>query len=507
MVADVTPDDIEAVRATFWAYERALMADDVAALDALFLDSAATLRADATAVLVGHDAIGAFRAGRGGAPQRVVDRLHLSPVAAGVVVAVAETRRGDGTRGLQSQTWVRTAAGWRVASAHVSVEPPGAGPVWRLRGTPLLAGGDAGPLSGVRVAVKDLFAVAGFRTGGGNPTLLLAAKPAERSSGAVQALLDAGADVVGIAQTDELAYSLSGTNVHYGAPPNPAVPQGIPGGSSSGPASAVALGEADAGLGTDTAGSIRVPASYQGLYSLRPTHGAVSTSGLLPLAPRFDTVGWLTRDPGTLVAVGDVLLPPGEPAPPRTVLVPADLFALAEPAVAASCRAAATVLAERKGLRLEEIEPLAGDQLETWFAAFRTVQGWQAGRSHGAWVRAHPGALGGGVAERFAVAAAITAEQHAAAELVLDAAAQTLRARIPAYAVVVLPAASTTAPPLGQPAEAKAATRAGTLRLTCLASLAGLPALTVPARPAGEPPVGLCILGAAGSDRALLALA
>ncbi len=147
MVVDVTPDDIEAVRATFWAYERALMADDVAALDALFLDSAATLRADATAVLVGHDAIGAFRAGRGGAPQRVVDRLHLSPVAAGVVVAVAETRRGDGTRGLQSQTWVRTAAGWRVASAHVSVEPPGAGPVWRLRGTPLLAGGDAGPLS------------------------------------------------------------------------------------------------------------------------------------------------------------------------------------------------------------------------------------------------------------------------------------------------------------------------------------------------------------------------
>lgn len=168
--------------------------------------------------------------------------------------------------------------------------------VWRERGNPLVAGSGSGPLHGVRLAVKDVHAVAGHRLGAGNPAWLAEAEPQRAHSWAVGALLAAGADVTGIARTDEFAYSLNGTNAHYGTPPNPAAPGRVPGGSSGGPAAAVALGQADAGLGSDTAGSIRVPASYCGLHGLRPTHGAVPATGMLPLAPSFDTVAWLARD-------------------------------------------------------------------------------------------------------------------------------------------------------------------------------------------------------------------
>lgn len=318
----------------FWRYERALLGNDLDALDELFLDEPATLRADASGVLVGHAEISEFRrtrGTRGGLPgPRTVDRLHVQAHGPAFAVLVAEITRADGGRGLQTQVWVAVPddsgpgpggqSRWRVAAAHVSGSPPPApgvevstAAVWRIRGEPLVAGADQGPLRGLTVAVKDLFAVAGHRAGAGNPAWLAEAAPAAEHAPAVAALLAAGADVTGLAQTDELAYSLSGTNVHYGTPPNPTAPGVIPGGSSSGPASAVALGLVDVGLGTDTGGSVRVPASYCGLFGIRPTHGAVSAAGVVPLAPSFDTVGWLTRDAATLARVGAVLLPPPTP--------------------------------------------------------------------------------------------------------------------------------------------------------------------------------------------------
>ena len=193
--------------------------------------------------------------------------------------------------------------------------------IWREHGTPLLPPLGSGPLGseslqGRTVAVKDLFAVAGFPTGAGNPTWLAQAEPEPADAWAVRALRAAGAAIAGIAQTDELAFSLSGANAHYGTPPNTAAPGLVTGGSSSGPAAAVAAGQADIGLGTDTAGSVRVPASVCGLFGMRPTHGAVPADGVLHLAPSFDTVGWLTADASLLAAVGSVLLPPVPPARP-----------------------------------------------------------------------------------------------------------------------------------------------------------------------------------------------
>ncbi len=144
-------------------------------------------------------------------------------------------------------------------------------------------------------------------------------------------LLDAGATLVGKTIMDELAFSLNGENIHYGTPVNPAAPDRIPGGSSSGSASATAGRLVDFALGTDTSGSVRVPASYCGLFGIRTTHGAISTEGVVPLAPSFDTVGWFAREADLLYRIGEVLLPTQSASKlPARLLIADDAFALAD---------------------------------------------------------------------------------------------------------------------------------------------------------------------------------
>ncbi len=149
-----------------------------------------------------------------------------------------------------------------------------------------LAATGEGPLSGLTFVVKDIIDVAGHRTGCGNPTWLATHPPATVHAVCVEQLLAAGGRAVGKTISDEIAFSLLGENHFYGTPLNPAAPDRIPGGSSSGSASAVACGLADFALGTDTGGSVRVPASNCGLWGLRPSHGFVSVAGVMPFAPR-----------------------------------------------------------------------------------------------------------------------------------------------------------------------------------------------------------------------------
>ena len=384
--------------------------------------------------------------------------------------------------------------------------------VWRVAGAPLSPALGSGLLDGCGVAVKDLFAVAGHRVGGGVPAYLAGQKPRPVSAACVTALQRAGAHLAGIAQTDEFAYSIAGRNAHYGAAPNPAAPGRLGGGSSSGPAAAVALGQADVGLGTDTAGSIRVPASYQGLVGFRPTHGAIEPVGVLPLAPSFDTVGWLTRDVATSRTVASVLLPPSppdsssSPAGPatRTIRLPS-AERLTEPATLALFTERVRQLAAASLLPSAEPVSLPQETLEEWFAAFRTVQAHEAWQAHGAWITAHPGALGDDVMARFTAAAAVTGSQAAGARAVAARARADLTGWLDG-AVLVLPTAPGPAPPRAAGAAEIDDVRGRTLRMCCLAPLAGAPAVSLPLT-GGVAPVGLCLVGAPGTDTALLTLA
>ncbi|WP_433594075.1 amidase family protein [Nocardia sp. CA-145437] len=360
--------------------------------------------------------------------------------------------------------------------------------VWRERGAPLVAATGDGVLSGHTVAVKDLYAVAGYPLGGGVPEFLGA--PMDAHAPVVASLLAAGADIAGIAQTDEFAYSITGGNGRYGMPINPAAPQRIPGGSSSGSAVAVARGEATIGLGTDTAGSIRVPAAYQGLWGMRTTHGSISTAGLLPLAESFDTMGWMTRDLDTLRAVAECLLPEQNSGPYELIVDP-DLCAVADAEVSEAGLKAAR--------QLGAVDYRLNADLESWFTAFRTVQAFEAWRNHGTWISAHPGSLESEVAQRFHIASTVTAEDACSARSVLRDAAGVLRDALRGR-FLVLPTVATLPPLRVASAGALESGRARTLHLTCLASIVGGPAVSFPLARIRGIPSGLCLVGAPGTD-------
>lgn len=501
---DPTPDGLAEA---FWEYEAALMSDDLRALDRLFAPGRGTLRGDASGLLVGSERISAYRAARGGAPARTIGAVHVQRPADDAALVVAVTRNDGGGVGQQTQLWRRGPDGWQVTAAHIGHTAPHAldGTVWRVAGTPLVQGAATGRLRGRTVAVKDLFAVAGHAIGAGVPAFLAGRAPEPTTAPALAALLDAGAAVVGIARTDELAYSVAGRNPHYGTPVNPAVPGGLPGGSSSGPATAVALGQADVGLATDTAGSIRVPASYQGLWGLRTTHGAVPRAGLVPLAPRYDTVGWLARDAAVLLDVATVGLAdaPQRPGAGRLAVVDLGSAELDEP-VAAAFRGAVEAL-RAAGFDVDPVAVDVGD-LGALYQAFRVTQAHEAWQQHGAWVEAHPGALGAEVAARFAAAARVTDDEAAAA----DRAVVRARTRIEERAegrVLLLPSASSPAPDAAAPDAVVEASRAATLRLTCVAGITGRPAVSAPVLTVDGAPVGLGLVGARHGDLATLALA
>ncbi|WP_258060885.1 AtzH-like domain-containing protein [Rathayibacter rathayi] len=478
------------------AYEAALAADDIAALADAFLDAPTTLRGDASGLLVGHAAITGFRGRRGGAPARELVEVHVRAIDADTALVVSVNAPAHGGRGLVTQLWMREGGTWRVRAAQVQAPAQALDPrVWRAVGAPLVPAAGAGVLNGVDVAVKDVFAIKGQRIGAGVPAYLAAAPIESATAPAVGHLLRAGATVRGIAQTDEFAYSIAGRNSGYGTPPNPAVPGAIPGGSSSGPATAVSLGQAAIGLATDTAGSIRVPASYQGLWGLRTTHGVVSVEGLLPLAPSFDTVGWLTRDLGTLQRVADICLPPS-PSIRGVVVAPALLDGV-DAGVGAAFRAAV------EGLNPDQVAlPPVAAMLE----AFRLVQAAEAWRSSGGWVAAHPGVLAADVQARFDAASLVEAKAEAVARARVAGFREALDAALDGR-VLLLPSTSSVAPALDASAETIDAARTATLGLTCIAGIGGYPALSMPGLSADGAPVGLCLVGPRGADLALLELA
>ena len=483
----------------FWRYDTALLANDIAQLDELFESSHHTLRADANAVLEGYAAISEFRSARPDRPTRRVARLWTRVLSDDLVYSTAEVRSGAGAAGLQTQLWRRTGRGWQIIAAHVTPpSKPVESTIWRVVGAPLIAGASTGRLSGESVAVKDLFAVAGVARSGGIKEYLAEQDPQIESADAVFRLLTAGASVTGVTHTDQFAFGLAGQNADWGTPVNLAAPTRIPGGSSSGSASAVRHGWSSIGLGTDTAGSIRVPSSYQGLWGFRPTHGVVSTDGVLALAPSFDTVSWLTRDPATLRAVGDVLLPDDTtPVPMRAAWSP-DVNAAAEPSVREQV--------EHGAQTLDADELPALPDLAAWTAAFRTVQAHEAWAAHGTWLTTHPGVVADDVASRFAAGREITDDEVSAAWGTIRAARATMTELLTGR-FLVLPTVGSPIPRVNATAAEVDEHRRSTLRLTTLASLAGFPAVTIPALALDDAPLGISLVGTAGTDRALLELA
>jgi amidase len=361
-----------------------------------------------------------------------------------------------------------------------------------------LAPSGSGALNGLTFAVKDLIDVAGTRTGGGNPDWSRMQRAATASAPVVEALCKAGATMVGKTITDELAFSLEGVNAHYGTPINPTCPDRIPGGSSSGSAVAVAGGLVDFAIGTDTGGSVRVPASFVGVFGFRPTHDAISLDGVVPFAPSYDTVGWFARDAATLAAVGEVLLPVALPPPIRRLRLVRDAFALADPDVAAMLlqRCQAFDIADEITL-FDRAEP-------EWLECYRVLQGAEIWRQLGGWIEAAKPRFGDAIAPRFADAATITPEEISRFAPIRVAIAAQVKAELDHGVGLLMPTAPCIALRKDAPPSEISEFYRRALVLTAVAGHAAVPQISLPVGRIDGCPVGLSILASSGHDHALL---
>ncbi|MEP6568075.1 MAG: amidase [Mesorhizobium sp.] len=375
-----------------------------------------------------------------------------------------------------------------------------------LRRMPV-ANAELGPLAGVRLAVKDIYDVAGYRTGCGNLKKFEESHAASATAPAVQMILDAGARFIGKTQTDELAFSLMGQNAHFPFPVNPAAPDRVTGGSSSGSAAAVAGRLADIATGSDTGGSIRAPASFCGLIGLRTTHGRISLEGAMKLAPSFDTFGWFAEDIETYETVGKLLLgrdPHLYPLNRPLSIGWLDAF-VAGPAEAAEYARMKAVVTAFCGQPVPVDYSFASFPDELYWC-FRRLQGYEAWQVHGDWIAAGDRDLGPGVEERFGFGRAVDV-QTARAEAVRRLTFRAEFARLLGnYGFLVLPTVPGPAPLVRSTAEQLQAYREKALHLLCLSGLSGFPQITLPLGQIDGAPFGLSLLGPSGSDVALIRL-
>ncbi len=368
-----------------------------------------------------------------------------------------------------------------------------------------MAGAPEGPLAGLTFAVKDLYDVAGHVTGYGNPDWARTHPVAPATAPCLLDLLAAGASLVGKVKTMELAYGLTGENVWYGTPINPAAPDRFPGGSSCGSAAATAAGLVDFAMGSDTGGSVRIPASYCGVFGIRPSWGSVNLTGACGLGPSFDTGGWFARSAIVLARVGGVLLPPGGDMTLGPLLRVQEAWVNALPGVATALQpglsAAERVLGPALAIQI------APEGLFTFYDNFRCAQAAEAWATLGPWVASTSPAFGPGVQQRFDLARDMSPALSARGRAFRATVQQRLRALLAGGAVMAYPTSPASAPRLDADQGVQQAVREATMSVTAIAGLAGLCEVTIPLARHDGGPVGLSLVAAPGRDRALLELA
>lgn len=352
-------------------------------------------------------------------------------------------------------------------------------------------------------SVKDVFAVENHTNSAGNPDWLRTHQHAKETAPVLKKLLSAGAMLKGMTVTDEMMYSLHGENIHYGTPVNPVTPERIPGGSSSGSAVSVSAKIRDFAIGTDTGGSVRIPAAYCGIFGFRPTHHAIPIDGVIPLAESLDTVGWFARNASLLEKIGNVLLPPcSEPKKFRRIVIGSDAFSLLPRRLEEELIPMVQNCCDK--VDHHERHPIT-ENLREWVDVFRVIQGFEIWKNHGEWVTNTNPQFGPGIKERFDMAKSISNEDVKIAKtkrlMIQDEMNDILRDDT----LLIIPTTAGETPKIGLDPSEVDVIRQRTMQLTCIAGLNGLPQVTIPIQRSGNlPPLSLSIIAPRSRDRELL---
>ncbi len=372
-------------------------------------------------------------------------------------------------------------------------------------GQPYIAGDKNKPLSNFSFGIKDIFDVAGFPTAFGSPDWLNTHPVATQTAPVVLDLVQQGATLVGKTHTDELTYSILGINAHYGTPTNPNYPNRIPGGSSSGSAVSVAGKLVDFAIGSDTGGSVRTPASFCGIYGMRPTHGRISLENARPLAKSFDTLGWFSRDPEILFEVGKSLLK--KDFRPNSQVIEVFAPKQAWEILPDNLRTLALKRVQEIFIRNSVVnKDLPSLNLMSWANTFNVIQASEIWQEHGAWASRHFENLGPGIKDRFLFASkidpAITAQALDARNQI-----QNLLNSILDNRFLLIPTVANIAPILYSTKNQLEDFRQKSFQLLCIAGLGGLPQISLPVVFSPEGALGISLVGPKDSDLELLSFA
>ena len=372
----------------------------------------------------------------------------------------------------------------------------------------------SGALNGLRFAVKDIIDIEGYKTSCGNPYWRDSHPVAVANAVCIDQLLYTGGQCIGKTVTDEFAFSLDGENFFYGTPLNPKSPERIPGGSSSGSASAVACGLVDFAIGTDTGGSVRVPTSNCGIFGMRPSHGFISVAGVNPLAPTFDTVGFFASSSDILAKVASVLLACDVPSTVElgTVHLVKEAFATADlevvEALSAPIEQLRRIFGDKvKETTLREIKSSAPvTDLQTWLNTYSIIQWAEVWSCLGSWVEYVKPKFGPRIKRNFELTKNLDRSRILEALQRREVYFRSLKSFLRNNDLLCIPTAPSVAPLKGSLGNDRTTCSyyPRALSLTSIAGIGRLPQVTLPLAGVHGAPVGLSLLGSHGHDAFLL---
>ena len=360
---------------------------------------------------------------------------------------------------------------------------------------------NTGLLKDLKFVSKDMCDIKNFKTSCGNPDFYKKCKPANDFAPFLKKILNKGAKLKGITICDEFFYSVIGENNHYGTPVNLNAPNCVPGGSSSGSAAALTTNLYDFSIGSDTGGSVRVPASFCGLYGIRPTHGRIDATGVYPMAPSFDTIGWFSRDVDIFKKVGSVLLNKDEASNIsfNSYVIAEDLLELAEE----NLQRQFIEYLNTNLPNLLRIKISIKDKAEI-ADYFRILQGGEIKEHVIPWIEKNNPEISTEINNRIKMASNITKDEINLANKFRKDLISEVNISLPKGNIAIFPTTPFSAPLCGQDEYALGASRKKLMSMTSITGMTSRPQISIPKLKDKTGPVGISLLGWENSDEILL---
>ena len=358
-----------------------------------------------------------------------------------------------------------------------------------------------GNLLDMRFLCKDMCQIKGFKTSCGNPDFYKHTAEATENAPFLEKILNEGAILEGITICDEFFYSIIGENIHYGTPSNKNAPNCVPGGSSSGSAAALTQINYDFTIGTDTGGSVRVPASFCGIYGFRPTHGRINLNKVYPMSESFDTLGWFSNNKSNMLKVGKVFFDHFEEIPieQKNILIPIDIIDNLDENI----KSQFYDYCENKFKNLKKVQ-LSNYNKSELAECFRIIQGYEIKLSMLPWIQKYNPKISTEINSRFEVTKNITVNMYNESINLRKEFVSELDKNLSKEALIIFPTTPFSAPITGQSDDDLSELRKKVMEFTCIGGLSSRPQISIPKFKGSTGPIGLSILGNKNADEIIL---